>query len=236
MKSGTGSVVGRANVASSSKPPQPSRPSDRRWLYLAIGIGVAAIGLALWNQHATHAAHVRVHRHHPHRQAKAAPPVPVVGVPENSPALVASAAPAASNDGSYVQVSVRSPEAEQAELDRRSAFFQQAFDQEARDRVWSPTMEQTVREAYPATAGVDAVLVSSECHATLCRLEFKYSSPDVRNDHLSSLSRQFQDLPTAVYTYPDEVHGKDCVIVYLARQGNELPTYRPANEPNTPPH
>jgi hypothetical protein len=111
------------------------------------------------------------------------------------------------------------------ELEQRSVFYQRAFEREGRDARWANEMEQAVRHAYPTNEGVDARLVGAECRGTLCRLEFRYTSAEARVPHLSVLSQQFPELPSAAYTYPDERKVHDRAVIYLARQGATLPSF-----------
>lgn len=111
------------------------------------------------------------------------------------------------------------------EIEQRGAYYQQAFEREPRSPAWSGGMEETVRAAYPASAGVDAVLLSAECRSSLCRLEFRYADADARALHLSALSHEFEDLPSAAYAYPDERTTKSRVVAYFARKGFELPAF-----------
>src|SRR4051812_4739657 len=77
------------------------------------------------------------------------------------PAGHAGAAPAEVPPEKVVEtqtVSALSYEAEMAELTQRAVLFQSAFEREARDAAWASDLEAAVRQAYPTTEGVDAIL------------------------------------------------------------------------------
>jgi hypothetical protein len=201
-----------------------ARSARAYWLF-----PLAAVAFAAWYA----APSRRSHRAEPVAPAPEREPVEVAAPAPGSSKLVVAPVgrpPAAEPSkpapfAAAPQAEALSYEAEMAELATRGAFYQAAFEREVRDTTWATSTETVVRDAYPATTGVDAVLSSVECRATLCRLEFSYRGADERRAHLGALAHQFAELPNAAYAYPGEPSVHDRAVAYFARRGAELPAY-----------
>jgi hypothetical protein len=101
---------------------------------------------------------------HPKRNSAAILPVdkaPAESVPVNQP------------------VTPEQVEQHTAALEVRVQGLNSAYTQEARDPKWSSTAVDALQQAYAANPQLSALAISSDCRATLCRVDFSfYGVPD----------------------------------------------------------
>jgi hypothetical protein len=210
------------NKASMARAPHVRGQARVTWL---VPLAAIALGVSLWNLLPSRRAPREVYAA---VSETASPALAARRYPtQEAPAPTEEAQPNAATGS--VSVEKDTYEAEMAEIAHRAMFFQRAFEDQQRDQAWAGELEAAVRNAYPTTEGVDAILESIECRSTMCRFQFRYAGKAERNAHLGALAHQFPELSTAIYAYPGEPTIHDRAVAYFARTGTELPSPPPSH-------
>jgi hypothetical protein len=107
----------------------------------------------------------------------------------------------------------------------RSRFYDEKLAAEPRDPTWARSVESRAKELYEAKEFEGTDLVNVSCYTKSCRLEFSYADMANRERHLSSLPRDFPDLPRASFAYPGAPADQLRAIVYLSKEKLERFSY-----------
>lgn len=155
---------------------------------------------------------------------RAAPEQPIAA----SPLMIkAEAHPPAEADDAAKQEATDRP----AHLDVHDVFAhcEATFSSETADRAWAPKSERALHDKVGALLSPGASLRSTECRASMCRLEVKFETEAARHSFLQSA---FSDIDKHIWngnalTGPTrEGHADDevGVIAFLMREGEPFPS------------
>jgi hypothetical protein len=120
-----------------------------------------------------------------------------------------------------VALAQRSEEQQAKKLDKYTI----AFANETQDSNWSPQASELVQSFFDSEAGKKIDLHDLECRKTMCRIEVSSSegSSEVDNLMLNFPMHVAKELAQASIFYENNDNGGNNIIIYLARNGYDLP-------------